>query len=263
MNFQPVIPFSGYTGWRFLQRTLDNQKTAYVKSAPVQRASDYFREKIGSIRTAEDLVKDRRLLEVSLAAFGLDSDIDNKFFIQKILQEGTLKSDALANKLSDKRYKAMAIAFGFGDLGARTSLAKFPDEILGRYNDRSFETAVGAQDDNMRLALNLAPALQDVVDQSKSGDARWFSIMGNAPLRKVFEGAFGLPTSFGALDIDQQLTVLKDRAEQILGSSDVAAFSDPATQEKLIRLFLVRSEATTTGLSTGSVALSLLQASQG
>ena len=29
MTFQPVIPLTGYTGWRFLARTMDAQKAAY------------------------------------------------------------------------------------------------------------------------------------------------------------------------------------------------------------------------------------------
>ncbi len=263
MTFQPVIPFSGYSGWRFLQRTLDNQKTAYVQSNEVKRASDYFRENIGKVRTAEDLVNNRRLLEVSLKAFGLEADINNKYFIRKVLEDGVLKDDALSNKLSDKRYSAMALAFGFGDLGSRTALARFPDEILNKYNDRSFEAAVGEQNDSMRLAMNVAPGISDIIEKTTSADARWFAIMGNPPLRKVFEGAFGLPKSFGTLNLDQQLGIFKSRAEQILGSNDVGTFTEPDKQEKLIRLYLIRSEASTAGLSSGSVALSLLQASQG
>lgn len=42
----------------------------------------YFRAKIGSVKTAEQLVSDRRLLKVALGAFGLEADINNRFHPQ-------------------------------------------------------------------------------------------------------------------------------------------------------------------------------------
>ena len=50
---------------------------------------------------------------VALGAFGLQDDLPNRFFIQKVLEGGTLSTDSLANKLSDPRYAALAKAFGF------------------------------------------------------------------------------------------------------------------------------------------------------
>lgn len=262
MTFQPVIPASGYAGWRFLQRTLETQRTAYEQSAPVQRATDYFRENIGKVRTADDLLSDRRLLEVALGAFGLDADINSRAFIRKVLQDGTLQEDALSNRLADKRYAAFSEAFGFGDFSVpRTVLSTFPDEIIDRYEARSFEAAVGAQDDQMRLALNVAPGLTDVVDQASTERGQWFSIMGNQPLRQVFETALGLPSSFGSLDIDKQLEQFQDRAKAIFGTDNPAEFLASDKQEKLIRLFMIRSDAQSGfGTNGGTVALSLLRA---
>ena len=81
----------------------------------MMRDTDYFAAKIGEIDSAEQLVSDRRLLSVALGAFGLHADIDNKYFIRKVLEDGVLKEDALANRLTDERYKSLTKAFGFGD----------------------------------------------------------------------------------------------------------------------------------------------------
>ena len=86
--FQPVIPSGGISGWRFLQRTYDAQLETFGQSAQIQRETDHFKEKIAGITTAEDLVADRQLLTVALGAFGLSDDIDNKFFIKKMLECG-------------------------------------------------------------------------------------------------------------------------------------------------------------------------------
>jgi hypothetical protein len=260
MTFQPVIPITGYAGWRFLQRTLDTQKEAFAQTAVFQRQTDYFRENIGKIKSAEELVSDRRLLEVALGAFGLDEDINNKAFIQKILADGTLSSDALANRLSDKRYAALSREFGFGDLGSRTNLSTFADKMLARFQDRQFERAVGEINGDMRVALNLASGLKDIFDQELPADAQWFAVMGSPPVRSIFETALGFPSSFGAIDIDQQRTAFEDRARSVFGTDKVADFADPQLQEKLIRLYLVRSETNAfVSASGGSVALSLLQ----
>lgn len=263
MSFQPVIPLSGYAGWRFLERTMDTQKASFVESTVIKRATEYFRDEISSIRTAEDLVGNRRLLQVALGAFGLDEDINSKAFIQKILEDGTLSNDALANRLTDKRYRQFAKAFGFGDLGPRTSLSSFANEIVGRYEARQFELAVGEQNGDMRLALSLASGLKDIFDQNLSEDAQWFSMMGNPPLRKTFETALGLPSSFGQVDIDRQLETFRERSRATFGIDSFSDFGDPEVQETLIRLFLVRSQADNlSSMSNGSVALSLLQASR-
>lgn len=261
MTYQPVLPLSGYTGWRFLQRTLDTQTKAFTQSPEIKRATEYFRDNIGKVRTVDDLMKDRRLLDVALKAFGLDDDINNKAFIRKVLTEGTIKDAAFANRLGDKRYAEFARVFGFGDLGARTGLATFPEAIITRFNARQFEQAVGEQSSEMRLALNVTTGIKDVLANSSTQTGQWFGVMGNSPLRTVFQTALGFSASFGQIDLDQQLGAFKARAKSIFGTDDLKDFADPVLQDKLIRLYLVRSEAAAaTGSSPASRALSLLQA---
>ena len=262
MSFQPVIPFGGMAGWAFLERTRATQQEAFDNAPEVQRDTDYFAENIGSVTSAEELVSDFRLLKVALGAFGLDEDIGNKFFIQKVLEDGTLDSDALANKMSDKRYLEMSKAFGFGDFSTpNTQLSDFPDKILSAYKTRQFEVAVGEQDSDLRLSLSLERDLSAIVGKATTDDGRWFSIMGNPPLRKVFETALGLPTSFGALDLDLQLSGFRERAEAVFGDGEVAQFSNPEKMDELNRVFLVRSQinAGSAFLSSSSIALTLLQ----
>ncbi|WP_341367504.1 DUF1217 domain-containing protein [Yoonia sp. BS5-3] len=261
MSFQPVVPLTGYVGWRFLERTIEAQQTAFAESAPVERATSYFRENIGNVVTAEELVSDRQLLSVALGAFGLDDDIDNSFFIKTILEEGTLDDDALANRLADTRYSDFSRAFGFGDLGIpRTILSTFADEIVDRFEDRQFEAAVGEQDNDLRLAMNVDTAVGDVLANASTTEGQWFAIMGNAPLRSVIQTALGLPDSIASIDIDKQREIFQERATSVLGTDDVSELIDPDMQEKLIRLFLVRSEAAAINISSGSsTALTLLQ----
>jgi len=263
MSFAPVLPLSGYGGWTFLQRTLPGQTASFNRAPEVTRDADYFRARIGSIKTADQLVDDRRLLKVALGAFGLDADINAKAFIRKVLSDGTLKEGTLSGRLADKSYEKLSAAFGFGDFATpRTQLSTFATEILGQYKSRAFESAVGAQNGDLRLALNVQREVAAIAGKTTSSeDTKWFTIMGSAPLRTVFQKALGLPASLGSVDLDLQLTSYKARAKAVFGGESVSQFSDPAKVEGLVRRFLVRSEAESLSGSTGSgaTALSMLQ----
>ncbi|MEO8240669.1 MAG: DUF1217 domain-containing protein [bacterium] len=262
MSFTPVIPLAGYAGWTFLQRTMAKQTASLVKSPEIARDEDYFRANIAKITTAEDLVKDRRLLKVALGAFGLDADINNKAFIEKVLKDGTLTAGALANKLADKQYLKLSAAFGFGDYPVpSTKLSDFPGKIISAYEARAFETAVGDQNDDMRLALNAKRELAALSVKSSSETVKWFTVLGNSALKQVFTKALGLPSNISAVDLDQQLKAFQDKTQTAFGDNTVAQFSDPAKVETLIRRFLVRSQADQLSRSTGpgAAALAMLQ----
>lgn len=260
MSFTPVIPLSGYAGWAMLNRTIEAQKTAFVNSAEIQRDEDYFREKIGTISTAEDLVSDRRLLKVALGAFGLSDDINNKYFIQKVLDEGTLDDTSLANKLADKTYFALSEAFGFGDYETPlTQQSGFADEILAKYETLQFEVAVGDADETMRLALAAQRELPALAEKTSSNNAKWYKVIGSESLSEVVRTALGLPESVGSLDVDQQLQIYKDKAERVFGSSDFSIFSETETVDKAIRNYMVRAQIDAGATMTSqSVALQLL-----
>ena len=259
--FQPVVPLSGYAGWTFLQRSRDTQQAAFDASPRIARDTAYFEEKIAEIRTADDLVADRRLLRVALGAFGLDADAGSRFFVRKVLAEGSVDPGALANRLSDKRYLAFASAFGFGDLDPpNTALSDFGAGVVEAYRDRQFEIAVGKQEPDLRLAMGLERDLSYILKRQTTDDGYWFSVMGNPPLRKVFETALGLPGSFGGLDLDRQLEGFRQAAQRVFGTTEVAGFEAPEVQERLVRVFLLRSEiASGADTSAGQAALTLLQ----
>ena len=261
MSFAPALPLTGYAGWKFLKRTAATQAAVLNAQPEAKRDEAYFREKIGKIDTAADLVSDRRLLKIALGAFGLEGDINSKAFIQKVLEGGTLKEGSLANKLADKQYQKLSATFGFGDFRIpRSKQSDFSDKILSAYKTRAFEVAVGTQNDDLRLALNAERELADLAKKTTtSNDARWYSVLGSTPLRRVFEKALGLPSSFATLDIDRQLEVMKDKAKSQLGSDQLADFSDAAAKETLLRRFLVRSEAEAYRAQFGaSAALTLM-----
>lgn len=263
MSWTPILPQTGYAGWAFLQKTQGRQMAHHDQQASVVRLDAHFRDRIMKVASAEDFVKDRRLMEVALGAFGLDDDIDSRYFIRKLLEGGTEDSGAMSMRLSDTRYRDLAAAFSFGNEGgldrqAREALAQ---SIPARWKARSFEKVVGEVDENIRLAMNATRELKALAEQDRGDKASWFGLMAQKPLRKVMETAFGLPASFGLLDLDQQYSVLTGKAKAAFGDGSVAQFADPARMDALVKRYLVRAQMTemASSHSPTQVALSLLQ----
>lgn len=257
MSFAPVLPVSGFLGYRLLTNTEEAQREVFNKQPAIERDVAYFTENIGKITSAEELVADRRLLRVALGAYGLDDKVDQRAYFRKVLEEGTELDEAFANRLVDPRYAEMTKAFGFGNSGGpQVAAPGFAKKITDAYRDRQFEVAVGDQDSDMRLALNFRREITKYANSENAESAAWFSVMGDNQLRKVFEGAFGLSSStFGQLDVDRQRDDLKDLNNRYFGSKSLEVFRDSEKVDDLIKQFLIRRSiengpsATTPGMS--------------
>ncbi len=258
---------SGYAGWTYLARTRDAQTEVLSESPRIARNLAAIREDIAQVRDVETLMANRPMLEVALGAFGLEDDINNRFLISRILESDTADPASLANRFSDKRYLAMADFFGFGNIGGpRTGDTGFADRLSAAYLDRSFEVAVGESDPTLRLALGFGRELDAVTARKElSDDARWFTIMATRPLRKVFEGALGLPAATGALDLDRQLTAFRSRAEAAFGTSDLAELSGTDMRPQIVRRFLAQAQisAAVQATTPAASALAILTAGGG
>lgn len=261
MTFQPALPIGGLAGWAFLSRTFDTQLASFAKSPAIARDIDYFRQNIGSVRTAEDLVSDRRLLTVALGAFGLQDDLPNRALIRRVLEDGTSSREALANRLSDDRYKQLSDAFGFGPgQGLQTGRPGFADRIITRFERQSFEVAVGRVDESMRIALSGQRELARIAADNKSSDAQWFTVLSLPPLRKKLEVALGLPASVGQIDIDKQRDLFQERARRQFGTDKLAELARPEVMERITQAYLIRQQISSgqSSLSGAAAALTLL-----
>lgn len=114
----------------------------------------------------------------------------------------------------------------------------------------------------MRIALYAERNLPDLAAKSQTDRTKWYTVIGSEPLRSLFQTTFNLPSSFGTLDIDQQVSTLEKKSKAMFGSSSLSQFKDAAAMEKLIRNYVIRAEAAN-GISTssakGASALQILQ----
>ena len=263
MSFFPAIPVSGFVGWRIFEQSAEAQKDIFAGVQSTQRNIAYFKDNLISADSAENLVKDRRLLTVALGAFGLSEEIDKKALIRRVLEDGTDDTRSFANRLNDTRWRNFAKAFGYGNVaGAPTASPAFREKIANQYIDRAFEERVGEVNTDMRLAMNFRREIAIIAENSAEQDVKWLQIMGQKPLRQVVEAALGLPASIGSVDLDRQVEVFQKKAEALFGSSSPAIFTDPEVVDSALRRFFLQSDIQNgpSPSTPGMAALNILSA---
>lgn len=239
-------------------RTADTQRSIVARDPVVTRSHTYFREQMPKASDADALVADYRLLKVALESVGLESDINNRFFIRKVLESDPDDPKSLANRLSDKRYVQLSRSFGFGTAAAQPLGPDQIEGILERHVSAEFETRVGRADADMRLGLYAQRELSAILNTTFSEKTKWYRLLGSPPLRKVVEGAFGFGSAYAKLPIDRQVKEFQDAAARTFGTSDPAHMGKPENIEKLIQRFLLRAQTQTNVRSGYAIALALL-----
>ena len=265
--FQPTAGISGYAGWRVLQQTEIRQRETFEQSPSLERTVDYFKENIGTISSAEELVKDRRLLTVALGAFGLSDEINKGGLIRKILEDGTENDDALANRFNDSRFQLLAETFSFGNSDGPPdfSTSEFQDNIVSRFKTREFEVALGESDNDMRLAMNFRREILEFSNPDLDDRVAWLRLMAQSPLRELMSTALNLPSSVSQLDVDRQQEIFAEKTESIFGNASLNIFEDPTQVENLIRRFFLSRQVQNgpSEITPGFTALTLLQSNNG
>jgi len=225
---QPVMP--AMLGYRMVEASFDKQQAAFRNSAPVKREIDYFKTAIAKVTSADDLVKDYRLFRFVLSAYGLDSQIDAKAFMKKVLAQDPNDSDSLSNKLVDSRYQAIAKAFNFYNVGnANVKKASFIDGLVDKYVTAEFEKSTERNNPGVRLALyfkRMAPSITS-----------WYQIMGDKPLYEVVRPALQIPPAGSQTGVESQAKVLEKRI-------GLANLKDPKFLESFINRFLANYDQT-------------------
>lgn len=257
--FQPAIPLSGIGGWKFLQATYTRQLESFTDSPQVRNDRDYMLDKLSQPMSVDDFMADRRLLRVTMTAFGLGGEEWKGGFIRKALDEVADPESTFLARLNNPKYTEFAESLLPIDgkiIMSSSELAK----IAVNFEAQSFQTAVGNVDDSMRLALNYQSEIADMVGTDASEKTILYRILGDVPVRTVMETAFNLPESINSLDLDRQAEVFKERITSVLGISDLSELSSPEITEKMIHRFLAMEtiENGSSSYSPASAALTLL-----
>ncbi len=262
MTFQPFVLGTGLAAWSLLNSTLSSQKAAFNSKSVTQSDTRYFKDVFAALNTPTDIVSDRRILRVVLGAYGLSDDIENRHFIKTVMAEGVADQSALANRLSDRRYRSLARDFDFSrSPPAHKGAIGLAEKTVEAYLAQSFEIEIGKSNADMRLALGFKRSLEEVAQASGSNNTAWYQVLATPPLREVMQTALGLPSEFAQLDIDEQHQRMMDKASQVFGTSIISELSRNENADQITRRFLVMRQAESIGRSSSlQTALVLLSA---
>jgi hypothetical protein len=257
--FQPVIPLTGNSGWKFLEATYDRQLESHSNSAQVRLDRDYLVEKFSKPISVENFLDDRRLLRIALTSFDLGGEEWKRGFIDKVLTEVVDPESTFLARLNNSKYTAFAKA-----LKPISGAIYFsPEEvanIAGNFETASFKSAVGEVDDSMRLSLNYKAEIGRIAGTGSSEEAILYRMLGDVPIRTLLEGATNLPSDIGKLPIERQAVILKESLQRTFGIREMSELIFPENINRVIQRFHAM-ESISQGMSSyssASAALTLL-----
>lgn len=227
-----------------IARNLAKWQTITRTSPDVASQIDYFTAHIDKIKSADEFIRNPRLFNFAMSAFGLGDMTYAKGLMSKVLQQGVASDKALANRLGNSNIRAFAKAFDFAAHGAdTTSSASLKNDVVARFVEQSLESSQGKQNPGVELALYFrrnAPNLTSA-----------YGILADRNILKVVQTALDIPPVTSRQPIDTQARMLSSKIR-------LADFKDPKKLETFIARFaaLYDSNAAANGGASASLFLS-------
>ena len=217
-----------YLAYRIDAADIPAATTRLAREAPVAREIAYWRDHIDKVPDIESFVADRRLFSFAMKAFGLSDMTYAKAFITKVLKDGVAAPAALANKLSDPRYRDFVKTFDFNTYGTvTTSLSAAREGVVERYLRQTLEEKTGERSDGARLALYF--------QRKAASIASPMSLLADPALFKVTRVALDLPDAMVKAPLDTQVAMIRARL-------DVATLKDPAKLDGFLKRFCAMND---------------------
>lgn len=214
---------STIASYKLISRDIDKSIARVESQAMVERESKYFLENIGNIKSAKEFTENSRLFNFAMKAFGMADMAYAKGLMIKAMEGGIDDDKALANKLTDVRYKEFVETFNFQRHGERTTIFdKTREPVVDRYVRQTLEEQAGEQNEGVRLALYF----ERKADSIKSV----YSILADKALGEVVRTALGIPEAVATGDLDAQAAMIEKKI-------NVEDFKDPEKVSAFLQRF--------------------------
>lgn len=238
------------SSYLLVANNMDKWKSITSSAPEVKTATGYFQKSIGKVHSAEELLKDRRLFNYAMTAFGLGDKTYAVGLMRKVLEQGVSSSKALANTLHDPNILAFARAFNFAGNGAETTASSgLVSNVVGRYVENSLETKQGEANPGVKLALYFQRNAPNVTSI--------YGVLADKNLLTVVQTALGISPNTSAQPIDTQAKLLKAQVK-------IEDFKDPKKLAQFIARFAAMYDAgaaSSDGAASAGSTLSLFGAS--
>ncbi len=215
--------------WAVVQRRGEELQARFAARGDGVQEMARFRARASEVAGVDELLRDRRSLQVVLEAFQLESEIDKRAVLRRLLTDDPKDERSFANRMADPRYREINAAFGAAHAGGRPPLGDpaLVERIVRLATVNRFEKAMGEGNAGLREALYFQRRI--------GGVGSVVELMGDRALTAVARGALGLPEQFALLSFERQKALLTQRL-------DPAAFKDPKAMARLAQRYLMRAE---------------------
>ena len=184
-----------------VSNNLSRQQAATAAQGDVKTKTNYYLANIGKVKSVSDFVNNYQLFSYAMKAFGLSDMTYAKGLMTKVLEGGVTSSTALANTLSDPRYRAFATAFNFAaDGAAATTRTAATTGTTSKYIEQTLE------DDQAKTNQGVSNALY--FSRHASSITSVYGLLADSTMLGVVETAYGISTTLGQSDIDTQAALL-------------------------------------------------------
>lgn len=236
-----VAGSSAMLRWKFIQQTGPRQKDQIARENVVATSIARMRDKLTKKISVDDLMQDIRSLKHVLVAFGLEGDIQNKFFIKKVMTSDLSDTKSLANKLVDPRYRDLSRWFDASQ-GSEAERSAAEAQLQTQFLERELERRVGETDDDLRLIMSAKREIADIANANTTEKVTWFNILGSRALSKFFSTALGLGNGFGNLDLDKKVDVLRYKLRGDMGTDAPGELLQSKNFDRLAARYFARSD---------------------
>lgn len=174
-------------------------------SVSAQQAVKTFQTDAASIKTPEQLLKNYKALTVVLGAYGMSSIIGQTAVLKDLMTQDPTSTKSLAQTSGNSSWKAFAKAFSDWSTSPLAS-SDTVQSITQSYLTNSYENSLQTETPGLGDALYFT--------RTATTDMTLSNVMADPKLLKVAEVVAGFDTTqFGALDYDQQVTLLSSKLD--------------------------------------------------
>ena len=203
-------------------------RQTFFNRQDVQKDIETFKTKALGFEDIDDLVKDRKTLQVILTAFDLGSEINNPGKIKAILKSDVNDVNSFANRLNDTRFAELAKFVDFNGRGFKSlTTASSQQSLIDKYLQNRFESDVGGANGEIAKAFFFLRNINSITSTA--------GLLGNMQLRTIATTALRLPPQIASQSLEKQIQLIEskfDVKKAAINGSETASTIDNQSKIK-------------------------------
>lgn len=235
-----ITGMSSQLALKLLDATQTREMKLIQDSPANARAIQKFKDQVGSISTAKDLVKNYDVYSFVMRAYNLKDQMFGKAMIQKILESDKTQPGSLISKMTDSRFTTFYDAMGFTANGTQNSNFANPawqDKVVQRFVQQTYINDEAKQNATVGVALEFRQKAPSV----KS----WYDILKDKNMGAFMRRVLNIPDGVVNQTLDQQVKIFQQKY-------DITKLQDPAQIQTLVQKYVIMSDAQNAAATTAN-----------